>query len=129
MPDEYSAEELDVEQYEQLIEQHNPSLIVASSSGGTIITELVSRKKWSGATWIISARKVETLSSLNPDLPVLFSHGTEDNLNYMNNVILPSFSRASLRSFEGGHLAESLFENEEEVKKLLEECWNLRNAV
>mmetsp|Transcript_20632 Transcript_20632/g.26304 ORF Transcript_20632/g.26304 Transcript_20632/m.26304 type:complete len:216 (+) Transcript_20632:113-760(+) len=117
--------------YELLIEQRQPDIIFCNSSGGNVLTEIVRRGKWNGPSFIVSGRKVKDLPSINPQLPVLFVHGLNDNYRLIEDL-KSRMGRAELHTFEGGHGAEAFFDMENalqvrEITKLVVACLQLRN--
>lgn len=124
MPEEY---EVDLNYYVKIIESFQPDIIVAMSSGCTLITSLLTHAKdiFKGIFWVIGARNVESWNTLNENLKIYFSHGTEDNLAYMEQVILPNLPNSSLHVYNGAHNGEGLFEYDDTIKDCLTNCWNL----
>ena len=119
--------------YADLVMKHKPEMLIAQSSGGNVVSSLVvDLRVWSGATWIISARLIESIyKSKHKDLPLLFSHGTQDNLAYMQGVCKHKFSRCKLVEFDGDHYAMELFTNDhaiESIKETIKMCHALRLA-
>lgn len=119
------------ELYQDLIKKYNPDMIIGQSSGGNVISSLVvDLNIWTKPTWIISARLIEKIYKQKfEDLPILFSHGTNDNLAYMNGLCANKFSRCKLVPFEGDHYAQNLFVGDnavDNIKELLKMCYALR---
>eukprot|EP01084_Bolivina_argentea_P311677 539530_1 len=120
-----------VELYKKMVIEHKPDMIIGQSSGGNVISSLVvDENVWYGPTWIISARLVEKIyKSKHKDMPILFSHGTKDNLSYMNGLCKNKFSRCKLIEFEGDHYAQNLFVNDDaikNIKELIKICYALQ---
>ena len=120
-----------IDLYKNLIIKYKPNLLIAQSSGGNVISSLVTNLKiWNGPTWIISARLIEPIYEKNyNDLPLLFSHGTNDNISYMKHLSKNKFSRCKLIEFNGDHYAQNLFTNDnsiKNIKELIKICYNLR---
>lgn len=120
-----------VDLYKNLILKYSPDMVMGQSSGGNVITSLVvDESVWSGATWIISARKIEGVyKGKHEDLPLLFSHGTGDNLGYMERVCKHKLSRCALVAFVGDHYAQDLFVGDgaiENIQDLIRRCFALR---
>ena len=72
--------------YWNLIQNFSPDCLIAQSSGGTVISGIV-EKGYTKVIWLISARCIKNLHSFNQNLPILFSHGDEDNLVHVNQKI------------------------------------------
>ena len=120
-----------VDLYKNLILKYGPEMIVGQSSGGNVISSLVADESvWDGATWIISARMIEKIyKRKHEDLPILFSHGTKDNLSYMEGICKHKLSRCKLVAFEGDHYAQDLFVGDDaigNIQELIRMCYALR---
>ena len=91
---------------------------------------MVDEGVWNGPTWIVSARLIEKIyQQKHEDLPILFSHGTKDNLSYMEGLCTNKFSRCKLVEFEGDHFGKDLFVGDhaiENLQELIRMCYALR---
>jgi len=135
MFDEYDplkSSESEIDAYSKEIKEFQPDLLVSCSSGATVICHLAKKGIWKGSTWIVSTRTSppKLYESLPRDLPTLFSQGIRDGVppqHFIRNV-RPKMSRCEVVSFEGGHDAIELFENEKLVRGLIEKACALRSA-
>jgi hypothetical protein len=69
--------------YWDLIVSFSPDCLIAQSSGGTVISG-IAELGYTKIIWLISARCVQNLHTFNENLPILFSHGDEDNFVHVN---------------------------------------------
>ena len=136
MPATYNVDMTSEEEakiYAKRIEDFRPDILVGCSSGASVICHLVRTAKWRGCTWIVSLRTsppslARSLSTFCEDLPILFSHGTEDGVppRHIKEHIVPGLTRSKVLPFDGGHSAIGLFSSKEEVSKHLELAYSLR---
>ena len=130
--DPSQSSEDSVERYSKQIEEFRPDLLISCSSGATVICHLVKKGIWKGSTWIVSTRTSppKLYETLKKDLPVLFSQGTSDGVppQHFQRNVRPKMSRCEIMSFEGGHAAIELFENEKLVRSCIEKAYALRLA-
>ena len=130
--DPTQSSESEVERYSKQIEEFRPDLLISCSSGATVICHLVRKGIWKGSTWIVSTRTSppKLYETLKKDLPVLFSQGTRDGVppQHFQRNVRPKMSRCEIMSFEGGHAAIELFENEKLVRSCIEKAYSLRLA-
>ena len=63
---------------------------------------------WNGPIWMISERNLKPMRDYGYNIPVLFSHGTNDDIQRVRYLV-KSFYRSKLIPFDGDHYARSLF--------------------
>eukprot|EP00656_Telonema_subtile_P003105 TRINITY_DN11427_c0_g2_i1.p1 TRINITY_DN11427_c0_g2~~TRINITY_DN11427_c0_g2_i1.p1 ORF type:complete len:222 (+),score=39.42 TRINITY_DN11427_c0_g2_i1:223-888(+) len=122
MQEDYNEDAaVDISEYLALLDGFKPDLLVAMSSGATVVSVLTDPSQgdtaYRGAVWMISAIKANRLLRHAVDLPILFSHAYEDALPAVQQII-PELSRAELVLFDGDHGAAALLQGDDSQHRI-----------